>query len=115
MGHKVKIHKITAVTGKERGDFTMTHVRFGRSHLHPVGQFTHTRCSDGAPDPGGVLKEAVRIKIRQYRQLYLNRPDPIVLLPLAVDTSGRLYDEFVRLVFLHANREASALARCGLV
>ncbi len=46
VGRKVKIHKITAVTGKERGDFTMTHVRFGRSHLHPVGQLTHTRCSD---------------------------------------------------------------------
>ena len=60
---KVKIHKITPATGKERGDieikdyvvlqnpqgqdnrlpprtfimdFTMTHVRFGRSHLHPL-------------------------------------------------------------------------------
>ncbi len=68
-----------------------------------------------APDPGGALKEAVRIKIRQYRQLYLNIPDPIVFLPLAVDTSDRLYDEFVRLLFLHAHRETSALARCGLV
>ena len=26
-------------------DFTMTHVRFGRSHLHPMGQLTHTRRS----------------------------------------------------------------------
>ena len=34
-------------------DFTMTHVRFGRSHLHPMGQLTHTRRSDGAPDPYG--------------------------------------------------------------
>ena len=90
VGHKVKIHKITPATGKERGDiaikdyvvlqkpqaqdnrlppprtlimdFTMTHVRFGRSHLHPLGQHTHTRRSDGAPDPDGALKEAVRIK-----------------------------------------------------
>ena len=92
VGHKVKIHKITPATGKERGDieikdyvvlqkpegqdnrlppprtlimdFTMTHVRFGRSHLHPIGQLTHTRRSDGAPDPDGALKEAARINIR---------------------------------------------------
>ena len=92
VGHKVKIHKINPATGKERGDieikdyvvlqkpqgqdnrlppprtlimdFTMTHVRFGRSHLHPIGQLTHTRRSDGAPDPDGALKEAARIKIR---------------------------------------------------
>jgi hypothetical protein len=35
--------------------FTMTHVRFGRSHFHQIGQFTHTRSSDGDPDPHGVL------------------------------------------------------------
>ncbi len=45
-------------------DFTMTHVRFGRSQLHPIG-------------PDGVLKESVRIKIRHYRNIYLNRPDPM--------------------------------------
>ncbi len=60
--HRVKIHKITPATGKERGDleiqdymvlqkpqeqdeclpprtlilyFTLTHPRFGRSHVHP--------------------------------------------------------------------------------
>ena len=27
----------------------------------------------------------------------------------AVDTTGRMYDEFIRLLFLHAHREASAL------
>ncbi len=31
-------------------------------------------------------------------------------MPLAVDTSGRIYDDFLRLLFLHAHREASALA-----
>ena len=78
-----KIHKITSPTGKERGDieikdyvvlqkpqvrdnhlppphtlimdFTMTHVRFGCSHVHPIGQLTHTSRSDGAPDPADVL------------------------------------------------------------
>ena len=65
--------------------------------------------TSGAPDPDGVLKEVVRIKIRHYRQLYLNGPDPIALFPLTVDTSGRLYDDFIRLFFLHAHREVSAL------
>ena len=100
--------KITPVTVKERGDiemkdyvvlqkpqgqdnrlspprtlimdFTMTNVRFWCSHLHPIRQITHTRCSDCAPDPGGVLKEEVRIKKRHYRNIYLNRLEPIVFL-----------------------------------
>ena len=91
-------------------DFTMTHVRFGRSHFHPMGQLTNTMRSDGSPDPDGVLKEVVRFKIRHYRNFYLNHPDPIAFIPLAADTTGRLYDDFVRLLFLHAHREASALA-----
>ena len=83
VGHRVKIHKITPATGKERGDieikdyvvlqkpqadrlppprtlimdYTMTHVRFGRSHLHPMGQLTNTGRSDGAPDPDAAFKE----------------------------------------------------------
>jgi hypothetical protein len=51
-----------------------------------------------------------RKKILHYRQLYINRPDPIAFLPAAVDTTGRLCDDFSRLLFLHAHREASALA-----
>jgi hypothetical protein len=31
-------------------------------------------------------------------------------MPVAVDTSGRVYDDFSRLLFLHAHQEASALA-----
>ena len=54
--------------------------------------------------------EEVRIKIRHYRNVYLNHPDPISFIPLSVDTTGRLYDEFIRLLFLHAHREASPLA-----
>ena len=110
VGHRVKIHKITHATGKERGDieikdyvvlekpqadllppphtlimdYTMTHVRFGRSHLHPMVQLTNTRRSDGAPDPDAVFKEVARIEIRHYRNLYLNRPDPIAFIPLAI-------------------------------
>ena len=139
VAHEVEIHKITPSTDKEQGDieikdyvvfqkpqgqdnllppphslimdFTMTHVRFGFSHLHPIGQLTHRRCSDGAPDPDGALKETVRIKIRHYRNIYLNLPDPIDFMSLAVDTSDRLYDDFIRLLFLHAHRESSALTK----
>ncbi len=68
----------------------MTHVRFGRSLFHPMGLLTNTRSSDGAPDPDGAIKAAARIKIRHYLNLYLNRPDPIVFIPMAVDTTGFL-------------------------
>jgi hypothetical protein len=50
-----------------------------------------------------------RKKILHYRQLYINRPDPIVFLPAEVDTTGRLYDDLSRLLFLHTHREVSAL------
>ena len=49
-------------------------------------------------------------KIIHYRQLYIDRPDPIAFIPVEVDTSGHIYDDFLRLLFLHAHREAPALA-----
>ena len=55
-------------------DFTLTHTRFGRSSVHPI----------------------------HYRQLYLNRPDPIAFMSVGVDTWGRIYDDFSRLLFLHS-------------
>ena len=115
-GHKVKIHKITPAKGKERGDleikdysvlqkpqeqtdrlpppsplildFTMTHTRYGRSHVHPIGQLTNIRRSDGAPEPDRALKVVARKKIIYYRQLYIDRPEPIAFMPVAVDTSA---------------------------
>ena len=39
----------------------------------------------------------------------MNRPDPIALLPVVVDTSDRLYDDFIRFLFLHVDRETSVL------
>ncbi len=39
----------------------------------------------------------------------MNRPDPIVFVPLTVDTTVRLYEEFIRLLFLDVHREPSAL------
>ncbi len=78
--------------------------------MHTTGQLTNTRRSDGAPELDGDLREMARKKILHYRQLYLNRPEPITFLPVAVDTTGRLYDDFSRLLFLHAHRETSALS-----
>jgi len=115
VGHRVKIHKITSATGKERGDveirdyvvlqkprdvtdclrpprtlildFTMTHTSYGRSQLSSLGQMTNTRRVDGAPEPDGALRTVTRAKIRHYRQLYINHPEPIAFMPVAVDTS----------------------------
>jgi len=118
VGHRVKINKITPDTGKERGDveirdyvvlqkprdvtdclppprtlildFTLTHTRFGRSLVHSLGQLTHKRRSDGAPEPDGALRAVARKKIIHYRQLYINRPEPIAFMPVAVDTRSCL-------------------------
>ncbi len=46
----------------------------------------------------------------RHRQLYINRPDPIAFMPVDVDTSGRVYDDFSHLLFLHDHREDSALS-----
>jgi hypothetical protein len=87
----------------------MTHTRYGRSHLNLNGQLTNTRRSDGAPEPDGVMKDllktVVRKKILHYRQLYVDHPDPIAFIPVAVDTSDRIYDDFLLLLFLHTHRE----------
>ncbi len=70
---------------------------------------TNTRRSDNSPEFDGALREVVRKKILHYHQLYINRPDPISSLPVVVDTTGRLYDDFSRLLFLHTHREPSDL------
>ena len=61
------------------------------------------------PELDGVLREVTRNKILHYHQLYINRPDPIEFLPVAVDTTGRVYDDFICLLFLYAHRETSTL------
>ncbi len=77
--------------------------------MRSLDQLTHSRRSDGVPDLDGVLRSVSRIMIQHYRQLYINRPEPIAFMSVAVDTSVRVYDDFSRLLFLHAHREASAL------
>jgi hypothetical protein len=77
--------------------------------VHTTGQLRNSRRSDGAPELDGTLREVARTKILHYRQLYLNRPDPITFLPTPADTTGRVYDDFSRLLFLDVHREASTL------
>ncbi len=72
--------------GNLRLDFTLTHTCFGRSHVHSTGQLKHTRCSDGVPESDGGLRSVTRKKILHYHQMYINRPDPIAFIPVAVDT-----------------------------
>ena len=72
-------------------DFTLTHTRFGRSQLSSLGQLTHTRRTDGAPEPDGALRTVTRAKIHHYRQLYINLPEAIAFMTVAVDTDGRPY------------------------
>ncbi len=91
-------------------DVTMTHDRYGRTTQYTNGVITHRVPSTGAPQPDGALNKANRLKIRHYRQIYEDRPDPIVFLTITVTTSGRVYEDFARLLFLPAHREASILA-----
>ena len=135
VGHRVQTHKVTPVVANDRGDIevkdyviyprgeddrlpprtlmmdvTMTHDRFGCSTQCTHGALTHRVSSTGAPQPDGALKNAASKKIRHYRQLYADKPDPVIFLPVSVNTSGHIYEDFVRLLFLHAHREASILA-----
>ena len=135
VGHRVKTHKVTPAAGNERGDieidnyvvlprrednllpprplildFTMTHDRYGRSNAYTNGMLTHRIRSTGEPQPDGALNTTAQVKNRHYKRLYAELPNPVVFLPVAASTSGRINEETLRLLFLHANREAGALA-----
>jgi len=88
----------------------MTHHRYGRTTQRTNGALTHRVSSNDAPHPDGVFKNVVRKNILHYRQFYADKIDPIIFLTVSVNTPGRVYDDFVRLLFLHAHREAGVLA-----
>ena len=56
-----------------------------------------------------TLKVVVRNKIIHYHQLYLDHPEPIAFMPVPVDTSDHISDDFLRLIFLHVHRETLVL------
>jgi hypothetical protein len=68
---------------------TMTHDRYGRTTQRANGGLTHRVSSTDSSQPDGVLNKTARMKI---------------------STSGRVYEDFTRLLFLYAHREASILA-----
>ncbi len=76
---------------------------------HTTGQLTHTRRKTVLMIPDGTLQKVDRDKIRHHRQNYLNQPDPIVFIPVTVDTSVHVYEDFNCLLFLHDHREVSVL------
>jgi hypothetical protein len=52
------------------------------------------------------LNDEAADKIRKYRADYNNRsPNTVSFMPAVDSTSGRLHDEFVRLLFLQTHRE----------
>ena len=69
----------------------MTHPRYGVVvwKITLASYRTDIRRSDGAAEPDGTLRVVTRKKILHYRHLYLDRPDPIVFMSVAVDTSDR--------------------------
>jgi hypothetical protein len=87
----------------------MTHDRFGRSNLHTNGKLTYCLRSTGVPHPDGALNNDVRIKNNHYRQKYAELPEPVVFMPVAASTSGRINEEFLRLMFLHDHLDVSVL------
>jgi hypothetical protein len=87
----------------------MTHDRYGRTTQYTNGALTHRVSSTGSPQSDGVLNKTVRMKIRHYRQIYVDSPDPTVFLSITVNTSGHVYEDFTRLLFLHVYREPSIL------
>jgi hypothetical protein len=131
----VKTHKITSVVGNERGDieigkyivlprgqdnhlpprpilldYTMTHDRFGHSNLHTSRKITNCLRSTGAPQPDDDLNNAARIKNNHYRQKYTELTEPVVFMSIAASTFGRINEEFLHLLSLHAHRDASVLS-----
>ena len=46
------------------------------------------------------MKNAARKKIIHYKRLYMDMSELIVFVPVAVNTSGRLCDDFFALDFL---------------
>ena len=106
---EIKVHVISVVPRGEDDrlsphtlvmDVTMTHDRYGRTTQRTNATLTHRVASTGSPHPDGVLNKTSRIKTRHYRQIYPDRPDPIVFLSVVVNTSGRVYEDFTRVFFV---------------
>jgi hypothetical protein len=56
------------------------------------------------------LANLVKISLHQVGKKKTFPHPPIAFMPVAVDTSVRIYDDFLRVLFCHSYREASALS-----
>jgi hypothetical protein len=90
-------------------DVTMTHECHGRSTLHPNGKIIHTLSSDDTPQSDHSLKNTTRKKIIHYKWLYADLSNPIVFIPVTVNTVGHSYDDLLILLFWHTHHETSSL------
>ena len=90
-------------------DVTMTHDRFGCSTQCINGALTHRVFSTGSPQSDGDLNNETSKKIHYYHQFYVDNPDPVIFLTVSVKTSGHIYEDFVRPLFLNTYREVSIL------
>ena len=85
-------------------DVTVTHDRYGRTTKRTNRALTVS--STGPPQSDRrYFEQYGQNKDTTYRQLCVDRPDPIVFLPVAVSTSRHVYDDFVRLLVLHEHGE----------
>jgi hypothetical protein len=82
-------------------DLRITHERRGSRSNLSLNDHLHYPA-----DMDRTLNEAAADKVLQYRADYNNRPsDAISFMPAIASTSGRLYCEFVGLLFFQAHRE----------
>ena len=88
----------------------MTHDRFGHSNLHTNGKFTNCLRSIGVPQSDVTLNTDPHIKNNHYLQNYTEISEPVVFMSVATNTSGRINEELLSLLFLHVNRDARALS-----
>ena len=132
--HKVKTQQVVKSRGQHCGDIELAGYLANESG--PVSlvldlRIAHDRVGSSAdPTLNGHLKypnnldqslnDTAPEKIRKYRAEYNNRPPSVVSFMTAIpSTSDRLHGEFVRVLFLQANREtdrffAAAASRINL-
>jgi len=119
--HKVKTQQVVRIRGHHCGDIELTgylanavgpvplvldlritHERFGSSSNPSLNGNLHYR-----NDIDRSINEDTADKIRKYRTDYfrLHPPSAVAFLTAIASTSGRLYSEFIRLLFLQTHRE----------
>ncbi len=118
--HKVKTERVVRSRGQRCGDIDLTGYLTNETGPVPLVldlRITHDRWgSSSDPSINGhlhypndidrSLNEAASDKIRKYRADYNNNPpSSVAFMPIIDSASGRLHSEFVRLLFLQADRE----------